>query len=81
VKDFAVLRVWHMMGFNVEGRPAGKGQLDLPWLIETLRAAGRDPNAILELWPPEQSALEETIALEDAWAVESILYLRRLIPN
>ncbi len=81
VKDFAVSRVWHMMGFQVEGRPAGKGQLDLPWLLETLRTAGRDPNAILELWPPEQSALEETIALEDAWAVESIAYLRRLIPD
>lgn len=81
VKDFAVERVWHMMGFQVEGRPAGKGQLDLPWLLETLRAAGRDPNAILELWPPEQPALEQTIALEEAWAVESIAYLRRFIQD
>jgi len=81
VKDFAVLRVWHMMGFQVEGRPAGKGLLDLPWLLGTLRAAGRDPNAILELWPPEQPVLEDTIALEGAWAVESITYLRRLIPD
>lgn len=81
VKDFVVFRAWHMMGFILEGRPAGKGQLDIPWLLETLRAAGVSPNAILELWPPEQRTLQETIALEQAWAAESIPYLRQLIPD
>jgi sugar phosphate isomerase/epimerase len=81
VKDFAVQRVWHMMGFTVEGRPAGQGQLNVPWLLGVLRDAGVSPNAILELWPPQQSTLEETIALEQAWAVESVNYLRRLIPD
>jgi sugar phosphate isomerase/epimerase len=81
VKDFSVDRVWHMMGFTVEGRPAGQGQLNIPWLLETLRAHGRSPNAILELWPPRQKTLEETIALEQSWAVQSIDYLRRLIPD
>jgi sugar phosphate isomerase/epimerase len=81
VKDFVVERVRHMMGFKVEGRPAGKGQLDIPWLLETLHCAGVSPNAILELWPPEQKNLQETIALEQAWAVESISYLRNLISD
>jgi sugar phosphate isomerase/epimerase len=81
IKDFVVQRVWHMMGFTVEGRPAGKGQLNVPWLLDTLRAAGVSPNAILELWPPEQKTLQETIALEQAWAVESINYLRQYIPD
>jgi sugar phosphate isomerase/epimerase len=81
VKDFVVERVRHMMGFKVEGRPAGRGQLDIPWLLETLRVNGVSPNAILELWPPEQKTLQETIALEQAWAVESILYLRRFISD
>lgn len=81
VKDFVVKRVWHMMGFNVEGCPADEGQMDLPWILGELRAAGADPNAILELWPPEQSHLQQTIALEHAWAKESILNLRRYIPN
>jgi len=81
IKDFVVQRVWHMMGFTVEGRPAGKGQLNLPWLLDTLRAAGVSPNAILELWPPEQKTLQETIALEQAWAAESIPCLRRYIPD
>ena len=81
IKEFVVKRAWHMMGFVVEGMPAGQGQLNVPWLLDILRAAGASGNAILELWPPEQTTLEETIALERAWAVESIPYLRRLIPN
>jgi sugar phosphate isomerase/epimerase len=81
IKEFVVKRIWHMMGFVVEGMPAGQGQLNIPWVLDELHKAGRDPNAILELWPPEQKTLEETIALERAWVVESIPYLRRLIPN
>lgn len=81
IKEFVVKRVWHMMGFTVEGKPAGQGQLDIPWLLDVLRAAGASGNAILELWPPEQNTLEETTALERAWVAESIAYLRRLIPD
>jgi len=81
IKDFTVKRIWHMMGFTVEGAAAGRGQLNVPWLLETLRAAGADPNAILELWVPEQASLEETIALEHSWAIESLAYLRALIPD
>jgi sugar phosphate isomerase/epimerase len=79
IKDFAVERMWHMMGFTVEGRPAGRGRLNVPWLLELLREAGVSPNAILELWTPEQKTVEETVALEQRWAVESIKYLRTLI--
>ena len=80
VKDFAVQRAGHKMGFSVEGRPAGGGQLDIPWLLQTLCAQGRDLNAILELWTPPAESLAATIAKEDAWAAESVEYLRRLIP-
>jgi 3-oxoisoapionate decarboxylase len=79
VKDFAVLREWHMMGFRVEGRPAGQGQLNVPRLLDLLSSAGARCNAILELWPPPQASLRETIALEHQWAEESVTYLRTLI--
>ncbi|MDZ7638057.1 MAG: TIM barrel protein [Bryobacterales bacterium] len=79
VKDFRVQRLWHKMGFSVEGTPAGEGQLDVPWLLGQLREAGADPNAILELWVPEQPSLEETIALEREWVEQSVETLRRLI--
>ncbi|MDR3738990.1 MAG: TIM barrel protein [Terracidiphilus sp.] len=79
VKDFAVLREWHMMGFRVEGRPAGQGQLNVPRLLELLASAGAKCNAIVELWPPPQASPRETIAMEHQWAEESVTYLRRFI--
>lgn len=81
VKDYAVSRQWHMMGFQVEGRPAGGGQLDVPWLLDLLRGCGSDANAIVECWVPEQQTLDATIALERRWAAESVSYLRTLIPE
>jgi sugar phosphate isomerase/epimerase len=79
LKDFGIRRVDHQMGFLIEGRPAGKGQLNVPWLLNQLRAANRDFNVILEQWPPPQPLLEDTIALEKAWAQESVAYLRTLV--
>jgi sugar phosphate isomerase/epimerase len=81
VKDFAVKRLWHRMGFSVEGRPAGAGQLNVPELLERVSGGSPESNAILELWPPEQATLEETVQLENAWAAQSISYLRRYIAN
>lgn len=77
-KDFIVQRAWHMMGFTVEGRPAGQGQMQLEWILDQLRHWTPDPNVILELWPPPQKTLSETIALEHRWAEESISYLRKV---
>ena len=81
VKDFEIRRVDHQMGFVIEGRPAGQGQLDVPWLLDRLRLAGRNPNAILELWTPPAASLDETIAREDSWAKQSVKYLRTLMPD
>ncbi len=79
VKDFSIERATHMMGFAIEGRPAGAGRLDVPWLLDRLRAYGRDPNAILELWTPPEPTLSATIAKESAWAAASLTYLHRLV--
>jgi len=81
LKDFHIRRADHQMGFLVEGKPAGQGQLNVPWLLEQLRSGGRDPNVILEQWPPRQATIEETIAQEKAWARESINYLRSMIAD
>jgi sugar phosphate isomerase/epimerase len=79
VKDFDVRRVEHMMGFAIEGRPAGQGRLDIPGLLLRLRDLGRDPNAILELWTPPADGLAATIRREQDWAASSVAYLRGLI--
>jgi len=78
-KDFIIRREWHMMGFICEGAPAGKGMVEADWLFETLRASAYDFNVIVELWPPEQSNLQDTVVLEQRWAEESIAFLRRYI--
>jgi sugar phosphate isomerase/epimerase len=80
-KDFTIGRVDSMLGFVVQGSPAGEGRLDLPWVLESLRSAGRDVNAILETWPPLGPTLEGTLARERDWAERSVRYLRGLIPD
>src|SRR5208283_5232558 len=81
LKDFAVVRSPTLMGFSVEGRPAGQGMLDIPWLLAKLKSSGRDCNAILELWPPRQPTEAQSIALEAEWAETSVKNLRRWIPD
>ena len=78
LKDFAVRRISHMMGFVVEGTPAGQGMLDIPWLLEEVRSHGRCESAVLELWTPPESDPAKTIAKEVRWAEDSLRYLKPL---
>ena len=80
-KDFTIQRAWHMMGFICEGTPSGKGMVETEWLFETLKASPCDYNVIIELWPPELPELEDTITLEQQWAMESVSYLRKYIQD
>lgn len=80
-KDFTIRRAWHMMGFICEGVPSGKGLVQTDWLLDELRASRHDFNVIIELWPPEQETIDETTALEEHWAMESVPYLRQYIPS
>jgi sugar phosphate isomerase/epimerase len=79
VKDFAVRRAEHMMGFEIEGRPAGEGQLNVTWLLDKLGARDRNLSAIIELWTPPGPTLEATIATEGEWAERSVHNLKKLL--
>lgn len=79
VKDFAIRRFENMLGFTIDGRPAGQGRLDIPRLLGVLLAAGRDVNAIVELWMPPEADVELTLAREAAWAGASVEYLRPVV--
>jgi sugar phosphate isomerase/epimerase len=81
VKDFVVQRASHQMGFAVEGRPAGAGMLDVPWLLAQLAAAGRSCSAIIELWTPPAESMAATLAREAAWAAQSVTAMRRWIAD
>jgi sugar phosphate isomerase/epimerase len=79
IKDFSIRRADHMMGFTIEGTPAGQGSLDIPGLLDRLQPYGKDFNAILELWTPPEPDVPATISKESHWAKESIAYLRKYI--
>jgi 3-oxoisoapionate decarboxylase len=79
IKDFTVRRHPSMLGFEVQGTPAGHGMLNIPWLLNAL--SRRDFNGILELWTPPESDIEQSIRKENDWALESIRYLRTLIKD
>jgi sugar phosphate isomerase/epimerase len=80
-KDFTILRAWHMMGFICEGTPSGKGRIEPEWLFDKLKVSPYNYNVIIELWPPEQKTLEDTIALEQNWVKESVSFLRKYIKD
>ena len=81
LKDVVVRRANQMMGFIIEGRPLGQGQMDIPRILQKLRALHRDPNCILELWTPPEATLAATIAKEASWAQASVEYVRRFISD
>jgi sugar phosphate isomerase/epimerase len=72
VKDFKFARREGWVGFTLAGAPLGTGLLDLDATLATLRAHGRDPNAIIELWVPQ-----ELRTIEAEWAESSLATLRR----
>lgn len=81
LKEFVVKRAGHAMGFEITGRPAGQGALDVEWLLRRLHDFGRSFNAIIEAWLPMQITLEETMTMERRWAEQSTAYLRQFIKD
>jgi hypothetical protein len=56
------------MGFVVEGRPLGQGQLPLRSTLARIFAEGRCESAILESWTPPQATRQATEQVERTWA-------------
>lgn len=80
IKDFSIMRqARHNMGFTVDGTPAGRGMLDIPRLVKTVSAYGRDPSMILEVWTPPEGDLEATMRKEALWVTESVRYLKGVL--
>ena len=79
MKDFEIVRTNGQMGFTVRGTALGKGRLDVAEVIEAVGGISREITAVIELWTPRQASYEETVALENKWALESVKYLRKSI--
>lgn len=78
IKDFHIARVPYLMGFTVEGRPAGAGQLDVPRLLTGFTPFHRCETTVLELWTPPEAEIERTVAKEESWAAQSLAYWKPL---
>ena len=76
VKDYAIRRFSHGMGFEVTGRPAGTGQAPIPWILERLAKFGNCQSATLEVWSMPLETAELTIAQEQQWAASGAEYLK-----
>jgi 3-oxoisoapionate decarboxylase len=81
VKEFIVRRLGHNMGFEVTGQPAGKGMLNMPWLLEQLEQHGRTYNAIIEIWAAPEPTMSATVEKELDWVRQSVGYLRDFIKD
>lgn len=79
MKDFEIVRSNGQMGFTVRGTALGQGRLDVQGVIAAVGGSRRDITSVIELWTPRQSSYEETVALEESWASQSVKFLRASI--
>jgi sugar phosphate isomerase/epimerase len=81
IKDFVVQPDDRGMGFTIKGAPVGTGQLNIAWMMESIAAIRVEPSVILESWTPEQATLDETLKLENDWAIQGVEFLRKFIAD
>ncbi len=84
LKDFRISRADDRLGFVLRGAPAGEGLLDVAGALARLAASAagrpRSLSAVIELWTPWQGSIEASVALERAWAEQSVANMRRVLP-
>ena len=79
MKDFEIVRTNGQMGFTVQGTALGKGRLDVDVVIAAVGGSAREITSVIELWTPRQESYSATVELEEAWAEESVAFLRKSI--
>ena len=77
-RDVVVNRSKALLGYTVEGRPAGKGNIPVKWALDQLRGFGIVHTTIIELWPPWQGDIDTTVRMENEWVAESVEFMRNL---
>lgn len=68
-------------GFYIGGCPLDKGLVDIPGMLNTLRAAGRSPNLLVECWMDQLDDQAATLTQEEEWTRQGVAYLRQLTKN
>ncbi|RBW68377.1 sugar phosphate isomerase/epimerase family protein [Bacillus taeanensis] len=81
LKDFVFKRREGSIGFNLLGAPVGDGQLNLDFLLETLKKEGKTVNGIIELWLPFTESAEKTAQLQTEWIQKSIANMKKKLSS
>lgn len=76
LKDFIIRRQPHMLGFVVEGTPAGEGSFPLAEILSRVAATGLCQSLTVEHWPAPGDSMEETCQREQDWCFLSLANLR-----
>lgn len=77
IKEFSINRLFHNMGFVIEGKPLGEGMLPVKYMVE--KVPHRCRSAIIEQWVPLKESLKSTIETESSWATQSIQFLKEIL--
>jgi sugar phosphate isomerase/epimerase len=77
LKEVSIKRKYHMMGFDIEGKPFGEGCLPLEWMLKQLPP--KCQTAILEQWTPPEAEVQLSMVKELDWAKKSIAYLSKYL--
>lgn len=78
MKEYAIKRMEHKLGFEIFGVPLGEGRINVDKLIKTLIDAGKKHvHLIIEQWTPFQKSINATIRLEHQWAVRNVDFLKK----
>jgi 3-oxoisoapionate decarboxylase len=75
VKDFAIRRVPHKMGFIINGCAAGAGMLNLPKVLEQLSVYDHCQSVTLEIWSDPLESAQANLQQEHEWIEQSLDYL------
>ncbi len=68
-------------GFYIGGCQLDQGLVDVPGMLGALRAAGRSPNLLVECWMDQLDDPAATLAQEEEWTRQGIVYLRQLLAD
>lgn len=68
-------------GFYIGGCPLDKGLVDIPGMLNALRAAGRSPNLLVECWMDQLADQAATLRQEEEWTRQGVAYLRQLLES
>ena len=65
-------------GFYISGCPLGEGLVDIPGMLDAVRAAGRPSNVLAECWMDRLDDEAGTLAQEEDWVRRGVRYLEGL---